>query len=100
MVRRKVCEYIMKISQSFIAVLCFALVDPDIFTNLRQNPVSIKRCRFICVRIFLTETAPIQVRQQLRIEKTPGPRLNIKTVFPMYWDSNVKDKTVARPSYL
>ena len=30
----------------------------------------------------------------------PGPRLNIKTVFPMYEDSNVKDKTVARPSYL
>ena len=24
----------------------------------------------------------------------PGPRLNIKTVFPRYGDSNVKDKTV------
>ena len=30
----------------------------------------------------------------------PGPRLNIKTVFPMYGDSHVKDKTVVRPSYL
>ena len=27
-----------------------------------------------------------------------GPRLNIKTVFPRYGDSNVKDKTAARPS--
>ena len=32
--------------------------------------------------------------------ETPGPRLNIKTVFPGYGDSHVKDKTVARPSYL
>ena len=28
----------------------------------------------------------------------PGPRFNIKTVFPRYGDSHVKDKTVARPS--
>ena len=27
-------------------------------------------------------------------------RLNIKTVFPCYGNSHVKDKTVARPSYL
>ena len=30
----------------------------------------------------------------------PGGCLNIKTVFPGYGDSHVKDKTVARPSYL
>ena len=30
----------------------------------------------------------------------PGPRFNIKTAFPMYGDSHVKDKTVVRPSYL
>ena len=30
----------------------------------------------------------------------PGPCLNIKTVFPRYGDSHVKDKTVVRPSYL
>ena len=30
----------------------------------------------------------------------PGPCLSIKTVFPRYGDSHVKDKTVARPSYL
>ena len=30
----------------------------------------------------------------------PGPHLNIKTVFSRYGDSHVKDKTVARPSYL
>ena len=28
-----------------------------------------------------------------------GPRLNIKTVFPTFGDSHVKDKTVAKPSY-
>ena len=31
---------------------------------------------------------------------TPGTHLNIKTVFPRYGDFHVKDKTVARPSYL
>ena len=30
----------------------------------------------------------------------PGPHLNIKTVFPTYDDSRVKDKTAARPSNL
>ena len=30
----------------------------------------------------------------------PGPRLNIKTVFPRYRDSHVKDKTVSRPTVL
>ena len=34
------------------------------------------------------------------IAMSPGPRLNIKTVIPMYGDSHVKDKTVVRPSYL
>ena len=31
---------------------------------------------------------------------TSGPRLNIKTVFPSYGDSHVKDKTAVRTSYL
>ena len=30
----------------------------------------------------------------------PGPRFNIKTVFFRYGDTHIKDKTVARPSYL
>ena len=30
----------------------------------------------------------------------PGPLFNIKTVFPRYGDSFVKDKTIERPSYL
>ena len=30
----------------------------------------------------------------------PAPCLNIKTVFRRYGDSNVKDKMIARPSYL
>ena len=31
---------------------------------------------------------------------SPGPCLNIKTVFPRYGDSHVKDETVVRPSYI
>ena len=30
----------------------------------------------------------------LALHKGPGPRLNIKTVFPRYGDFHVKDKTV------
>ena len=36
-------------------------------------------------------------RYQIRVNSngiSPGPRLNIKTVFPRYGDSHVKDKTV------
>ena len=33
-------------------------------------------------------------------EYAPRPRLNIKTVFPRYGVSHVKDKAVVRPSYL
>ena len=32
--------------------------------------------------------------------QSPGPRLNINTVFPRYGDPHVKDETVSRPSYL
>ena len=31
---------------------------------------------------------------------SPGPHLNIKTIFPRYGDSHVKDKAVVRLSYL
>ena len=34
------------------------------------------------------------------ISTRPGPRLNIKTVFPGYEDSHVKGKMVVRPFYL
>ena len=34
------------------------------------------------------------------VRRPSGPCLNIKTVFPRYGDSHVKDKTVVRPSYL
>ena len=33
------------------------------------------------------------------LRKDPVPCLDVYTVFPMYADSHVKDKTVARPSY-
>ena len=36
----------------------------------------------------------------IRLPWNPGPRLNIKTVFPRYGNSHVKNKTVARPYYL
>ena len=32
--------------------------------------------------------------------KSPGPRLNIKTVLSAYGDFHVKDKTAVRTSYL
>ena len=32
--------------------------------------------------------------------REPGPRLNIKTIFPRYGDFHIKDKTVVRPSYI
>ena len=32
--------------------------------------------------------------------RRPGPHLYIKTVFPRYGDSHVKDKTVVRPSFI
>ena len=38
--------------------------------------------------------------QTIRLAYRPGPHLNIKTVFPRYGDSHVKDKTVERPSHL
>ena len=35
-----------------------------------------------------------------RLQKLPGPRLNIKTVLSTYGDFHVKDKTAVRTSYL
>ena len=35
-----------------------------------------------------------------KVQQTLGPRLNIKTIFPRYGDSHVKDKKVTRPWYL
>ena len=43
--------------------------------------------------IFIVEI-PIPVDIIFILKWDPGPRLNIKTVFPRYGDSNVKDKTV------
>ena len=51
-------------------------------------------------RLIFTMGFTILARQHLHIESGPGPRLNIKTIFPRYGDSHVKDMTVARPSYL
>ena len=42
----------------------------------------------------------MEVHHQYQLITKPGPRLNIKTVFPGYGDSHVKDKTAVRTSYL
>ena len=36
----------------------------------------------------------------VQLGNRPGLHLNIKAVFPRYWDSHVKDKLIARPCYL
>ena len=46
--------------------------------------------------IDLTQTP----RSQLPPTASPGPRLDIKTVFPSYGDSHVEDKMVVGLSYL
>ena len=38
--------------------------------------------------------------QDMKGQKDPGPRLNIKTVLTTYGDFHVKDKTAVRTSYL
>ena len=56
--------------------------------------------------VIVVETDLFQTSLWLNVQsdrhwaKQTGTRLNIKTVFPRYGYSHVKDKTVARPSYL
>ena len=45
-------------------------------------------------------TLPGKIVPMLKQDADSGPCLNVKTVFPRYGDSYVKDKTVVRPSYL
>ena len=42
---------------------------------------------------------PLILDKSLRLFRRSGPRLNIRTVFPRYGDSHVKDKTVVRSCY-
>ena len=42
----------------------------------------------------------LSILVRYKVHTSPGPRLNVKTVFPKHGNSHVKDKTVARPSYL
>ena len=58
-------------------------------------------CNLI-VQDYFTGTGAVQPLLQWQGSnfEQPGPRLNIKNIFPRYGDSHVKDKTVARPSYL
>ena len=43
---------------------------------------------------FLSEVMPIDEYLNKYFDTSKGPSLNIKTVFPRYGDSHVKDKTV------
>ena len=81
-----------------------------------DQPITNGRCQSVWVHVPCSPlTESIQMRYSwsemasqlkamyhipLTILKPPGPRLNVRTVFPRYGDSHVKDKTVARPSYL
>ena len=49
----------------------------------------------ICLSCIINTTAADYITCQY---KDPGPCLNIKTVFPRYGDSHVKDKTAVKPS--
>ena len=59
-----------------------------IYTRVSGSGFRIPICQLTCVFLSGPPVSP-----------TPGPRLNMKTVFPRQGDSHVKDKTVARLSY-
>ena len=50
---------------------------------------------------LIMDTSPMNLQpRENSFEELSGPHINTKTVFPRYGDSHVKDKKVARPSYL
>ena len=71
-------------------------------TSLGLEELTIERR--ICTNSLAGRDATLSQACFISMDETlssrSGPRLNIKTVFPWYGDSHVKDKTVARPSYL
>ena len=80
-----------------------------LYTSLKQKDVNGKPCvkgmiSYCPIAIsmnnaYILDVYKISLKWYLYFSVS-GPRLNIKTVFPRYGDSHVKDKTVARPSYL
>ena len=70
-----------------------------------KGPVTQKVFTYHDIILFLCHKWSEQVSQNSchllpKWSYTPGPCLNIKTIFSRYGDSHVKDKTVVRPSYL
>ena len=59
-----------------------------------------ENCIYISMALEPISAAAIPIPSESKVTQGSGPRLNIKTVFPRYGDSHVKDKTVMRPSYL
>ena len=59
--------------------------------NIRMSS---NQCKDIHVKDIFNMGIPILGKTLFILRQGPGPRLNIKTVFPRYGDSHVKDKTV------
>ena len=84
----------------------------NIHMQLAMTPLFLLKAFWQGVRLLVVEQAvvaiaprpflkaPLQYNDTSVNSNTAGSRLNIKTVFPRYGDSHVKDKMVARPSYL
>ena len=90
-------KYLFQISNILGPISIYRLV----FFSGMQIPIMKIRWSHNNHLIFLM-SMPILIRQHLCIEMVlrPGPLLNIKTIFPRYGDSHVKDKMVSQPSYL
>ena len=56
-------------------------------------------CSCMCIQMVIFTLNGVWRSVFIKV-KTPGPRLNIKTVLSMYGDFHVKDKTAVRTSYL
>ena len=86
----------------FLGINC--IISPEMvpFLASQQQPLRVRDRRKNCK--WGTNVSFFLKLRRLKVTgvevQNPGPCLNIKTVFPRYRDSHVKDKTVARPSYL
>ena len=80
-------------------IVMLAMVKRTVLTDLTHHGFQGLR-GFPGLRGKFGRNGPDGWRGRTDTEVRSEPRLNIKTVFPKYGDSHVKDKTVARPSYL
>ena len=89
-------------SSALAMELRLSCTNPTIYDFLFTNTSD--ELKFITILIFMVFNIPGKLIQYhgcwCNDSRESGPHLNIKTVFPRYGYSHVKDKTVARPSYL